>query len=55
MIFGSMGGRKGNESDIDYNRRMEQEDRIWNAAIEAAASKVKNNNKLMVKILELKK
>jgi hypothetical protein len=27
----------------------------WNAAIEAAANKVKNNNKLMCSILKLKK
>lgn len=29
--------RPNNESEHDYSKRMEEHDRIWNAAIEAAA------------------
>lgn len=36
-------------------KAMEHQNDIWNDAIEKAASKVKSNNKLMIKILELKK
>jgi len=36
-------------------KAMECQNDIWNDAIEEAASKVKSNNKLMIKILELKK
>jgi len=47
--------RKGNESELDYNRRMNEEDKIWNAAIEAAAKCVEIMPVLADKIRKLKK
>ena len=41
-MFGS--DKINNESDLDYNRRRQKEDRIWNEAIEAVVKLINDNN-----------
>ena len=43
-MFG-FSGPKNNESQLDYNKRMAEHDRIWNAAIEVAAKIVDDCNR----------